>query len=65
MLWHYQHYQQQVLCLVCQRLHCLGERYRHKLGKSNSFYYKKEAKKGGDGKVEMNSWFDYELQCKK
>jgi hypothetical protein len=50
--------------LVCQRLHCRGERYKHKMGKTNNFYYKKKTKKGGNNKVEMNSWFVCELQCK-
>jgi len=50
--------------LVCQRLHCPGERYKHKLGKSNNFYCKRKAKKGINNKVEMNSWFVCELQCK-
>jgi hypothetical protein len=50
--------------LVCQRLHCVGERYKHKLGKNNNFYYKRKTKKGGNSKVETNSWFVCELQCK-
>jgi hypothetical protein len=41
------------------KAHYSRERYIHKLGESmrNCFYCKREVKKGGDSKMEMDSWF--------